>query len=256
METSWTSWMSIKRCLLISRHDLETACIQRWKCLAITNPSLLWQDRRLQNVVAGNIELLWAGADNWVSWLKESQNTWDSYISSLFLYPWPWCVRDRIEWCDVWIVYSEWYEVNCWHVRVFLPLHQLSRSWLARCPLHVHLSYSNVAAELSFPSVMQCFSDNQWHGSGFTGVAHPPMQPCGSALGLRDMASPTLRFITWKEVIQVPVIEVKNIRSDQIVMELIISAFILPLPLTWIYLPFYFNLMADGEQRGCQCNKL
>ena len=62
METSWTSWMSIKRCLLISRHDLETACIQRWRCPAITNPSLLWQDRRLQNVVAGNIELLWAGA--------------------------------------------------------------------------------------------------------------------------------------------------------------------------------------------------
>ena len=57
-----TSWMSIMRCLLISRHDLETACIQRWRCPAITNPSLLWQDRRLQNVVALNIELLWAGA--------------------------------------------------------------------------------------------------------------------------------------------------------------------------------------------------
>ena len=99
-----------------------------------------------------------------------------------------------------------------------------------------HIQMYNVAAELSFPSVMQCFSDNQWHGSGFTGVAHPPMQPCGSALGLRDMASPTLRFITWKEVIQVPVIEVENIRSDQIVMELIISAFILRLPLSWIYL--------------------
>ena len=99
MKTSQTSWTSIIRCLLISRHhDLETACTQHWRCPAITNPSLLRQDRRLQNVVAGNIELLWAGESGIIGSgcrgedlgiiVNRRPKILGTPTYSLFLYPW------------------------------------------------------------------------------------------------------------------------------------------------------------------------